>query len=220
MKKIRIFAVRLVCLLLVFQNITCTDVFAGEKKNYFTYYGVNEYGRIRLKITGTGELPDCDYCTSCEINNIPQSPMVTHYNSFYLSNMNDAYIIIIEEGITGIGRCNFRYFHDLQEVIIADSVVKIGENAFPKSQVDMHGKTLSVVEAYATENGHNFIPTNEQLRGDVNGNGTYEAEDALGILKMVVRLDTKYGYSADANEDGEVSAEDALKVLRKVVELE
>lgn len=64
-----------------------------------------------------------------------------------------------------------------------------------------------------------FVPSNEQLLGDVDGSGAYEASDALFILKMVMNLEPAYGYSADVNEDGQISVEDSLAVLRQVVNL-
>ena len=69
------------------------------------------------------------------------------------------------------------------------------------------------------ENGKIFSPLNEQMIGDINQNGSYEAEDALAILRMAAGLDTVYRYSADASGDGAVNAEDALVVLKKAANL-
>lgn len=133
--------------------------------------------------------------------------------------------VVFEEGLTELNCDCFSNFSALEEVVIPSTFTSISEGAFQLAQESnenfhISGQSLSFAEKYATENGLKFEPTNEQLQGDINGNGTYEAEDALSILKMVVKLKTTYGYSADANEDGEVTAEDALKVLRKVVALE
>lgn len=111
----------------------------------------------------------------------------------------------------------------LSVIRIPDSVTFIGQRAFydwgGHQELTLQGRTRSVTEAYATKYGVKFVPTNEQLLGDMDGNGVYEAEDALSILKMVVRLETVYGYSGDIDMDGGVSVEDALMVLRKVVGL-
>lgn len=59
-------------------------------------------------------------------------------------------------------------------------------------------------------------------KGDVNGDGSITAEDALAILKNVVGLmdfDTTEKEAADTTGDGSISAEDALLVLKYVVGL-
>lgn len=63
---------------------------------------------------------------------------------------------------------------------------------------------------------------NDVVIGDVNGDGTISAEDALIILKHVVGLETLTGdalINADVNGDKAISAEDALDVLKRVVGL-
>lgn len=140
--------------------------------------------------------------------------------------------VVLPEGVKKIEREAF-FRGSIHSIVLPDSMEIIEKDAFAYEPVEpdeppaprepmpitIYGKTLSVAESYATENGDVFYPTNEQLLGDVNGNGIYEAEDALGILRMVVKLDTVYGYSADADGDKKVSAADALKVLKKVVGL-
>lgn len=140
--------------------------------------------------------------------------------------------VVLPEGVKRIEREAF-FRGSMQSIMLPDSIEIIENDAFayepaepiePPTPIEpipitIYGKTLSVAERYATENGDIFYPTNEQLLGDVNGNSIYEAEDALGILRMVVKLDTMYGYSADADGDKNVTAADALKVLKKVVGL-
>lgn len=58
--------------------------------------------------------------------------------------------------------------------------------------------------------------------GDLDGNGSVTAEDALAVLKHVVGaalLDDTGKLYADTNNDGSVTAEDALDVLKLVVGL-
>lgn len=60
------------------------------------------------------------------------------------------------------------------------------------------------------------------LYGDVNQDGSITAEDALEILKAVVKLttlDETKAKAAEVTNDGNVTAEDALEVLKKVVNL-
>lgn len=62
----------------------------------------------------------------------------------------------------------------------------------------------------------------EVVIGDVNGDSSITAEDALSILKHVVGLEILTGdalTSADVNADNAITAEDALDVLKKVVGL-
>ncbi len=58
-------------------------------------------------------------------------------------------------------------------------------------------------------------------RGDANGDGRVNSEDALEILKYDVKLkqDVFIGAAADANKDGKINSEDALEVLKYDVKL-
>ncbi len=128
--------------------------------------------------------------------------------------------IVFSDGITGISAMNFDGFTMLEQVEIPSSVEQISKFCFPEKQnFEVIGYTLTAAEAYAMENGKIFSPLNEQMIGDINQNGSYEAEDALAILRMAAGLDTVYRYSADASGDGAVNAEDALVVLKKAANL-
>lgn len=131
--------------------------------------------------------------------------------------------IVIENGIQELTCGCFREFATVEEVVIPLSVTSISKDAFQLQQnnKEFHivGNTLSYAEFYATERGVRFVPQNEQLLGDVDGSGAYEASDALSILKMVMNLEPAYGYSADVNKDAKISVDDALEVLRQVVKL-
>ncbi len=65
-------------------------------------------------------------------------------------------------------------------------------------------------------------PTTGNLYGDTNGDGSITAEDALIVLKHVVKLttlaDSAYA-AAEVNGDDQITAEDALYILKKVVKL-
>ncbi len=57
-------------------------------------------------------------------------------------------------------------------------------------------------------------------RGDVDGNGSVDAQDALEILKSVVGLtEAAAGKTADVNDDETVDSADALQVLEYAVNL-
>lgn len=67
-----------------------------------------------------------------------------------------------------------------------------------------------------------LLMTGSYRRGDMNGSGELEAEDALLILKAVAGIqtpDSALAETADLNGDGTVSSEDALLVLKNIVGL-
>ena len=212
-------------------------VIYGKKGSIAEKYA-NTYGNIFYSIDDfqmeKGVL--VEYLGNSETVIVPSGITTIQTGAFYdYADPNKCLVkhVVLPEDVTTIKNGAFmrRY---LESVRIPDSIEVIEENAFeydpplgwevetdPISMpITIYGKTLTVAESYATEHGDTFIPTNDQLPGDVNGNGAYEAEDALGILRMIVKLEPMYGYSADADQDGEVGADDALKVLRKVVTLE
>lgn len=166
-----------------------------------------------LILSGTGSTPDYLY----EGNDDDGG---TTHETPWKDYRDVAKKIRIEEGVTGIGARNFDDFSALEEVTFPDSMESVAASAFPKrTDIVMKGKCCSPVEVYAFEMGYAFAPTDQFLRGDMNGDQAYGSEDALTILKMIVKLTPYCGYSGDADENGEVTAQDALVVLRKVVKL-
>lgn len=132
--------------------------------------------------------------------------------------------LVLSEGITGVHSGSFRELTALEKIEIADSVKTIQAGAFSENQdgkaVEVVGAPMSAVEKFAgNQEGFQFVPDRTFMKGDIDLNGEYSADDALAILKMVVRLEPMYSYSADANGDNTVTAEDALYVLKKVVKL-
>ena len=56
--------------------------------------------------------------------------------------------------------------------------------------------------------------------GDVDGNGTIDAKDALMVLKAAVgklELTEKQAKAADTNKDDKIDAKDALEILKTAV---
>lgn len=61
------------------------------------------------------------------------------------------------------------------------------------------------------------------LLGDVNGDGSVDASDALLVLKHAVkleRIDEEKSVLADVNKDGNIDASDALRILKIAAKLE
>lgn len=130
--------------------------------------------------------------------------------------------IVVEEGVKGIGNNNFSDFSMLETVVLPHSMMRIAEGSFPSAEdaeVTVVGKALSAAERYAYQAGYAFCPDNAFLRGDLDESGSYNAEDALFVLKMVVKLMPEYSYSADVDANGTVDAADALLILKHVVKI-
>ncbi len=152
---------------------------------------------------------------------LPSSVETIQSHAFFMCSADE---ILLSEGLKVIESNAFSSMR-LSEITIPNSVLTIEKGAFQ----DIHtasgekflikGKALSVAELCATEEGFDFEPTNRQLIGDVNGSDAYEAEDALMILQMTVKLHPVYGYTADMDLNGTVSADDALCVLQNVTKL-
>ncbi len=60
------------------------------------------------------------------------------------------------------------------------------------------------------------------MYGDVDGNGKITSDDALAVLKHVVKLKTltpEEGKAADVDGNKEITADDALWILKKIVKV-
>ncbi|MBQ5559008.1 MAG: leucine-rich repeat protein [Lachnospiraceae bacterium] len=84
--------------------------------------------------------------------------------------------VTIDEGVTSIGKTAFYGCSNLTKVIIPNSVQNIDKNAFPNEFADtivIYGKSGSVAESFATENGFAF---------DDVSNVDNESDDAAKII--------------------------------------
>lgn len=103
--------------------------------------------------------------------------------------------------------------------------VKEGVNPNPPTEPPVSAAPTDTPKPVQTD-----VPSNPPVQtwyyGDVNKNGEVTAEDALHILKVVVKLETLDESDvlaqklADMDADGQVTAADALRVLRIVVQLD
>lgn len=200
-------------------------VYAEENSTDENYTWEYQEETQTLVVAGTGALPDWNYEGLVPEEGDDEPGIYdwgTHYTPWYTCR-DTAKTIIIEEGITEIGRYNFDDFTVLETIELPDSIESIREDTFPSGEtaanITLKGKSGTVAELCAYAYGYTFVPTNECLRGDVDGDGEYTTSDALSILQMVVGLTEEYPYTADADENGTVDAADALIVLKKVVGL-
>ena len=85
---------------------------------------------------------------------------------------------------------------------------------------EQRGNTLSDM-VLVPVNSHFETPTDLVQWGDVNGDGTHSARDALLVLQEAVNkhhFTLHEGRLSDVNHDGALNAKDALEILKKVVE--
>lgn len=176
-----------------------------------------EYDEVSetLTISGEGWTEDYYYmgCIPEDVDLETYHPMRTHWDDY----ADKAKKIIIEDGITAVGLCNFNEFTALECVEFADSVKWITAQTLPshgRSEITLVGKPGSIVETYAYAFGYDFAPSEEmELRGDLDGSEDITPDDALRILEMVAGKRDVYGYSGDTDGDGKLSANDALRIL-------
>lgn len=168
-----------------------------------------------LIISGNGWTRDYYYmgCIPDDVDLETYHPMRTDWDDY----ADKAKKIIIEDGITAVGLCNFNEFTALECVEFADSVKWITAQTLPsdgRSEITLVGKPGSIVENYAYAFGYGFAASGEAaLRGDMDGSGKLSVNDALGILEMLVGKRDLYGYSGDIDRDGKLSVNDALRIL-------
>lgn len=134
--------------------------------------------------------------------------------------------ITIPESVTRIGCLAFYECYGLKRIIIPKSVECIDELAFNGCyNMNLLGSLDSYAATYAKENNIHFIPLESlnNIIGDVDGNGTITAADALGILKYIAGLQTITDAGllsvADVNGDSCITANDALDILKKIAGL-
>ncbi|MGN0450055.1 MAG: leucine-rich repeat protein [Ruminococcus sp.] len=140
--------------------------------------------------------------------------------------------VTISNGITDIYDYAFVNCNNLKSVTIPSSVTEIGLYAFgfrkskyTNDYIKIDGFTIkgvkgSVAEEYANEVGFEFVAVEEDIFGDVDGNGVLSVADATLIQKYSAEL-TVFTDSqikvADVNGDGTVNVLDATAVQQMLV---
>lgn len=140
--------------------------------------------------------------------------------------------VTIPYGVTIVGEYAFLNCNNLKSVTIPSSVTNIGVYAFGfrKSKytddfIKIDGFTIkgvkgSIAEEYANEVGFDFVAVEEEILGDVDGNGVISVADATLIQKYLAELtvftDSQVNV-ADVNGDGAVNVLDATAVQQMLV---
>lgn len=178
---------------------------------------------------------------------IPSGVITIDMDAFY--NCTALTAVKLPDTVTGIGDHAFASCKELAEIIVPASVEAVGYYAFyacdkletaaflntgcdicndkdtlPERTV-LRGYADSAAQLYAEKYGRSFeelSPEPEFILGDVNLDGTVNAEDATAVLIAAARLGTgaDSGLSdvqkraADVTGDGTVNAQDATTILR------
>jgi hypothetical protein len=145
--------------------------------------------------------------------------------------------VTIPDGVTTIETAAFNSCNSLTEVTIPESVITIDSYAFGyyrdlnlegEGQVHIDGFTIygyagTKAEWYANYNRITFVALDQDEKivyGDLNGDGTIGASDALDILKFVVgkvQFTEEQQVVADVSGSDGITAADALHILKMVV---
>lgn len=95
----------------------------GESAEYSIDNGV-------LTISGTGAMDDYEIITDYEGDVIPIVPPVDPATHSPFSNRSDIKKIVIEEGITAVGKSAFSGMQGVKEIVLPETLEVIGEGAF------------------------------------------------------------------------------------------
>lgn len=140
--------------------------------------------------------------------------------------------VTISNGITDIYDYAFVNCNNLKSVTIPSSVTDIGlyalgfrESKYTKDYIKIDGFTIkgvkgSVAEEYANEVGFDFVAIEEEIIGDVDGNGVLSVADATSIQKYsadLIEFTDSQIEAADVNGDGAINVLDATAVQQILV---
>lgn len=150
--------------------------------------------------------------------------------------------VVLPDSIRTISYCAFENCPKLKEVTIPASVDEIypfalgytyveGENGeegehFPVEGFVIKGYSNSQAEAYAIENGFEFVAIGEievsKLLGDTDLDEVVTIKDATAIQKYLASLQlfvTQQKINADMNSDGDVNIKDATAIQKQIAGL-
>ena len=159
---------------------------------------------------------------------IPDSVITIGNSAFaFCDNLME---VTIPDSVTTIRKEAFLGCDSLTELTIPASVTTIEDLAFTIGDLmfedrlkTIYGYAGTEAERYATDNGIIFVALDQDEKtvyGDLNGDGTIGASDALEILKFVVgkvQFTQEQQVVADVSGSDGITAADALLVLKIVV---
>lgn len=181
-------------------------------------------------LTEIGKAAFC-FCTKLENVSIPLGITIIEDNTFQeCSSLTE---VLLPEGITTIKKEAFVNCSNLKKITLPTTVGLIDKRAFAANtmlrdvylDITIYSKSSGAAKVYAEENGIPFIAITEyttKTSGDLNGDESINAEDALLALQHSVHLIDLRGDSlsmADMNQDDSINAQDALQILQLSVGL-
>lgn len=189
----------------------------------------------KIESIGTAAFMSCNYLKSITI---PSS--VKRIESWTFTNCRSLEEINLPEGLESIGDFAFLACASLRRIVIPRSVTSIGIGLFyfnvpTPTDIVMAVYEGSYAQSYAEENGvpYEIIDegkpideNNEELAGDMDGDGEITVSDALRALRIAAGLDvavatkgTRSAILGDVDGDGAVTVSDALAILRIAAKL-
>ena len=125
--------------------------------------------------------------------------------------------VVVEEGVTSMGANAFSFCENLTGITIFSKTIVIYDSAETISETaTIYGYEGSTAEAYAEKYDRDFTAfPPEYIRGDVNGDGKVDSDDAIYLLRHTM-LSAQYpiNQNGDMNGDGKVDSDDAIYLLR------
>lgn len=122
--------------------------------------------------------------------------------------------LVVDEGIR-ILRFSTSTWINLKELYLPKSLEEFLPGFDSKQNITIYSHGMSEWEKRASKyNTMSFVLNEGTLLGDIDLNGSLNAEDALRVLRMSAKIDDMYKWTADINMDSEVNASDALQILK------
>ena len=177
-------------------------------------------------------------CSSLRYIKIPNS--VTNIGNYAFGGCTSLVSIVIPDGVTAIKDNTFKDCTSLKSVKIPDSVTSIMANSFsncknlttiviPASVTNINGKafescssklviygyTNSAANTYADVYQIKFVPMENIIIGDVDGDKEITIMDATQVqlhLAQLVELDESQSFAADTDKNGEISILDVTNI--------
>lgn len=203
--------------------LNCSDSNEGYY-NGFYYYKNNDRTAVITGCDGDEE--------ELVIPRTIQGYKVKSIDCFAFEDCTALKSVTISNGITDIYDYAFVNCNNLKSVTIPSSVTDIGlyalgfrESKYTNDYIKIDGFTIkgvkgSVAEEYANEVGFDFVAVEEDIFGDVDGNGVLSVADATSIQKYsadLIEFTDSQIEAADVNGDGAINVLDATAVQQILV---
>ena len=200
------------------------DGFVIKDGTLLKYIGNDVSVTIPNSVTSIGHYAFCD-CSKLTYVTIPNS--VTSIGFFAFANCSSLTSVTIGSGVTSIGGWSFDEADISSVVSLIENPFKIyGQTLYNRtfSQNTFNNATLYVpkgaIEKYKATDGwkdfSNIVELPEVLRGDANGDGKVDMDDATFVTNIILGTE-EATEAADVNKDGEINMPDAMFIVNKIL---